>query len=139
MDRSAQLKASDALLKPGRGHTPSYGIDDSRSYENPDSPDRWSVVALCAFTACLASTIAGMSLSFSSIIINELDKKNDEATNVNENWKIDSDGIEASLIGVNIVVMPLLDILSRNDSWLHALSDTTILLMYSCKLSMHCC
>ena len=112
MDRSAQLKASDALLKPGRGHTPSYGIDDSKSYENRDSPDRWFVVAMCAFTACLASTIAGMSLSFSSIIINEL-----STSPIDEAWEVESDGYEASLIGVNILYRDSYRIFSLRRGW----------------------
>lgn len=102
--------ASDALL-PGKGHTPSYGIgesDDSYRTVNSklsDSPIRWHVVALCVLTACIASMVAGMSISFSSIIINEL------SSNSTNSWlqpqqQISSDGTKASLIGVSTKLPP---------------------------------
>lgn len=103
MDRNtnSSVVSTDSLL--GKGHTPNYGLNDSDSSyrsrrsrsEYPDNPERWHVVALCVLSTCLASMVAGMSLSFSSIIINELN-----ATS-NTNWHIKNDGLEASLIGVS--------------------------------------
>ena len=86
-------KDSDSLLT--KGHTPNYGITDS--YRDSESPNRWRVVALCAFTACIASLVAGMSLSYSSIIINELSSTPGP---VQQNWHISNNGTEAILIGV---------------------------------------
>lgn len=105
MDRntnsSVTSRSTDSLL--GKGHTPGYGLSDSHeSYKNKrsvysDNPERWQVVAFCVLTVCIASMVAGMSLSFSSIIINEL---NTSAT-VEQQWRVDSEGTEASLIGVS--------------------------------------
>ena len=100
-ETSASAKSTDSLL--AQGHTPDYGINDSQelSYRarravQSDNPERWHVVAFCALTACLASMVAGMSLSFSSIIIDELN-----TSPAHENWRIGTDSIEASLIGVS--------------------------------------
>lgn len=97
--------SSDSLL-PGKGHTPNYGITESEdSYkftkrvQYTDSPDRWRVVTMCALIACIASMAAGMSLSFSSIIINELSTSPAEKA-----WFIETDGFVASLIGVSDTV-----------------------------------
>ena len=106
MDRDTNTSATstDSLL--AKGHTPNYGLSDSHdSYRDKravysDNPERWQVVAFCVLTACIASMVAGMSLSFSSIIINELN-----TDTVNVNWKIKSNGAEASLIGVSEVTL----------------------------------
>lgn len=88
---------------PGKGHTPNYGTtesEDSYRYtkraQYTESPDRWRVVTMCALIVCLASMAAGMSLSFSSIIINELHTSPDMVV-----WYITTDGFVASLIGVS--------------------------------------
>ena len=106
MDRNyptnTSTTSSDSLL-PGKGHTPSYGIsesDDTYLIPRPkesSNPQRWYVVALCVFAACIASIFGGMSLSFSSIIINELN----DTSYYNPNVIIPSDHILASLIGVS--------------------------------------
>lgn len=94
--------ASDALL-PGRGHSPGYGINESSdSYKIQASKtirfnhkDRWHVVAFCALTACVISAVTGISLGYSSIIINELN-----GYPRNHPWYIDQSSNHASLIGV---------------------------------------
>ena len=108
MDRTHPTKtsttSSDSLL-PGHGHSPNYGIGDdsgeeylinrSKSRDN-SNPQRWHMVALCALTACITSVFGGMSLSFSSIITDEL------ANNTNQKWAIKNDtDILISLIGVS--------------------------------------
>lgn len=102
MDTTTSATSSDSLL-PGKGHTPNYGITETEDSDRftkrvqyTDSPDRWRVVAMCVSIACLASMVAGMSLSFSSIIISEL-----SSTPANTAWRITKDSIHASLIGVS--------------------------------------
>lgn len=102
MDTNTSGTSTDSLL-PGKGHTPNYGLEDSEESHKfsqkvyyTDNPDRWRVVAMCACIACLASMVAGMSLSFSSIVISEL-----STYPANEAWGIDKDGLPASLIGVS--------------------------------------
>ena len=99
----ATSTSTDSLMT-GRGHTPDYGLESTeKSYLlhsiknslHSESEERWHVVARCALTACIASIVIGMSLSFSSIVINEL------STDDNAYWIIKSDGFEASMIGVS--------------------------------------
>ena len=108
MDRTINAnsvaQSSDSLL-PGRGHTPNYGIGDSgeESFLNTkvretNDPQRWYMVAMCALIACIASIFGGMSLSFSSILINEL---TDHGL-TNDDLVIDKEGTYSSLIGVSV-------------------------------------
>ncbi len=107
MDRNyptnTSTTSSDSLL-PGKGHTPNYGITDSNDAyltsikPKESNPQRWYVVALCTISACIASIFGGMSLSFSSIIINELSS---ERSKVYHQDSIDTDGTTASFIGVS--------------------------------------
>ncbi len=97
----ARVASSDSLL-PGKGHTPNYGLVESesekftKSIKYTESSDRWHVVTMCALIACLASMAAGMSISFSSILINELSTSQDA-------WFIDPNGLRASVIGVSMM------------------------------------
>ena len=91
--------STDSLLQTestGSGYGLINGKRTRRVRAN-SGPERWQVVAFCALTACIASMVAGMSLSFPSIIINELDVVTEK-----EEWKIASNGTEASLIGVSL-------------------------------------
>lgn len=108
MDRTyttnSAATASDSLL-PGKGHTPNYGLGDSgeESFLNTkvretNDPQRWYTVAMCALIACIASIFGGMSLSFSSIMINELN----DSTLTPDTLNIPKDSTLASLIGVSV-------------------------------------
>ena len=106
MDRSRSSNTSAALL-PGAGHTPSYGINESNNSTSlhgstrstpSDSQEHWGVVTYCALTACVISMVTGMSISYSSIIINDLSK-----TKITD-WKITTDGTPAIVIGVGFYI-----------------------------------
>ena len=110
-DINDERTASDALL--GRGHTPNYGINESvtasssleASERQPQSSDiktalralrneRVRVVAMCSFIACLASTVTGMMLGFSSPALTQFQ------SNASRNLQINSTDIKYSLFGV---------------------------------------
>ena len=95
MDKSSRLGSAESDLPAGVSYSPVNG----RSEESPERGSRWSVVAVCALSACLASLQAGMSLSFSSIVIDQLNKSSVSYT---DDWKpIRDDGGIASMIGVS--------------------------------------
>lgn len=97
-DSNRSTNVSDSLL-PGTGHTPTYGLNESTE-EYTEGKSRWFVVAVCALSACIASLVTGMSLSFSSILINELADEDGRA--YTDDWEIIPDsGRIASLIGVS--------------------------------------
>lgn len=107
---------SDALL-PGKGTSPSYGINESSELNNsnvdnseetapsviqsiirPPSGERIWAVAMCSLIACIAAMINGMVIGYSSPTIASL------STDPNFNHRIDSDNpddVYASLIGVS--------------------------------------
>lgn len=94
---SRNAAASDALL-PGTGYSPTYGLSES-SERFTEGKSRWAVVIVCALSACLASLQTGMSLSFSSIVISELNKSSVSYT---DDWNsVHRDGTIASIIGVS--------------------------------------
>lgn len=96
-DSARSNDVSDSLL-PGTGSSPTYGLNESTE-EYTESRSRWSVVVVCALTACIASLVTGMSLSFSSIVINEL---NTTSVAYTDDWQpIPTDGNVASIIGVS--------------------------------------
>ena len=99
---------NSSSLLPGAGHTPNYGINESTSNGSNHGSSRsahseirehWGVVTYCALTACIISMVTGMSLSYSSIIINELNSSDSKFPE----WKILSDGKHAVLIGVSVL------------------------------------
>ena len=73
---------TDPLLRPGRGHSPAYGLQNEseegeRSLESGKTSlqsichpgERVFRVATCCLIACLASLLVGMALGFSSATI----------------------------------------------------------------------
>ncbi len=89
---------SDSLLA-GKGYSPNYGLNDSvKEEESSEGSSCWIRVTLCALTACIASLVTGMSLSFSSIIIQELSSKPDMSF-----MYVPDTGIKSSMIGVSSV------------------------------------
>ena len=91
------VRPTDSLLQRS---APEYKMPKKdKDKEKTPVSERWHVVAFCALTACIASMVAGMSLSFSSIIINELNT----SMSVRKQWRIEASGVEASLIGVRPV------------------------------------
>ena len=107
---SKPVTGSDSLLL-GAGYTPSYGINESYTAANgsakkglhSDSKERWSVVAYCALAACTISMVTGMSLGFSSILINELNSTTSTIITPPE-WRIGEGNTIPSLIGVRYFV-----------------------------------
>jgi len=76
---------TDPLLRPGRGHSPAYGLQNEseegeRSLESGKTSfqsichpgERVFRVATCCLIACLASLLVGMALGFSSATLVEL-------------------------------------------------------------------
>ena len=108
---------SDALL-PGKGHSPSYGINDSADLQGSSietsgkkapsviqaitspgsSGERVWVVAMCSLIACLASLINGMVIGYSSPTLSILTAPSQPPS---ERFK-DGD-IYSSLFGVSVV------------------------------------
>jgi len=87
---------ADSLLA-GKGFNPSYGLNDSKEDVRDEGNNQWFLVSLSALTACIASMVAGMSLSFSSIVIEELSDDKKRGTYM----YVDDNGIQASMIGVS--------------------------------------
>ena len=109
---------SDALL-PGKGHSPSYGINDSADLQGSSietsgrtapsviqaitssgsSGERVWVVAMCSLIACLASMINGMVIGYSSPTLSIL------TSDSQNNWeKFQRGDIYSSLFGVSILL-----------------------------------
>ena len=89
--------STDSIL--GKGYSPNYGLIES-SEMVIETKGRWIVAVVCSLSACIASLQAGMSLSFSSIVINELSKSSVAYT---DDWKVvPEDGNTASIIGVSV-------------------------------------
>ena len=96
MSQRSTSSAADSLLA-GKGFNPSYGLNDSKEDVRDGGKNQWFLVSLSALTACIASMVAGMSLSFSSIVIEELSNSRHENTFM----YVDDKGIQASMIGVS--------------------------------------
>ena len=107
---------SDALL-PGKGHSPSYGINDSsdltqsdmdsssrtapsviQSIVHPPSGERIWAVAMCSLIACIAAMINGIVIGYSSPTISYL------SNDPNPNHHIEATKYEASLFGVSYLI-----------------------------------
>ena len=87
---------ADSLLA-GKGYSPDYGLVDSNEEERGEGgKNRWFLVSISALTACIASLVTGMSLSYSSIVIQELSNyKTDNFMYIHDK------GVRASIIGVS--------------------------------------
>ena len=101
-------RKTDSLLHPGRGHTPSYGIneeeDNSTEGEVDEgkvsvlhSTDRIWTVAVFSLIACLGSVVIGMCLGYSTNTLAELSTLYQDGDDV---YGIDKGSTEASLFGV---------------------------------------
>ena len=98
-------RKTDSLLQPGRGHTPSYGINeqedsinDEKEVEVRHSTDRVWTVAVFSLIACLGSVVIGMSLGYSTNTLAELSTLYDGGDDV---YGIEKGSTEASLFGVS--------------------------------------
>ena len=101
-------RTTDSLLHPGRGHTPSHGInedddsveDDRKGLMNVSvkhAGDRVWTVATFTLIACLGSVVIGMSLGYSTNTLAEL--SDDSSVYV-----VSNSSIEASLFGVRALL-----------------------------------
>jgi len=94
-ESDSTARDTDPLLRPGRGHSPSYGLQnesaegerslesEKTSFQNICHPgERVFRVATCCLIACLASLLVGMALGFSSATLVEL--KNETSTNITQ-------------------------------------------------------
>ena len=71
---------TDSLLRPGRGHSPSHGINEEESLETRDGAgisvlhvkERIWTVAAFSIIACLGSFMVGMMLGYSTNTLSEL-------------------------------------------------------------------
>ena len=108
---SGRDRTTDSLLRPGRGHNPSYGLNDEDSIENkdPESSDGVSVsilhakerlwtVALFSIIACIGSVVIGMSLGYSTNTLSELSDLYHRGDHV---YGIENGTWTASLFGVS--------------------------------------
>ena len=104
-------RTTDSLLHPGRGHTPSHGInedddsveDDRKGLMNVSvkhAGDRVWTVATFTLIACLGSVVIGMSLGYSTNTLAELS----EDSSV---YVVSNSSIEASLFGVRALLCHL--------------------------------
>jgi hypothetical protein len=108
-------------LRPGKGYTPDYGINESTEYDDHiagytkstqssstlplaqssshggNKNDKVWIVAMCALIACLASLVIGLMLGFTSPALDELD-----SLPQNDVRHIGSGDSKASLLGVCI-------------------------------------
>jgi facilitated trehalose transporter len=96
-------RKTDSLLQPGRGHTPSYGINeeedsinDEKEVEVHHSTDRVWTVAVFSLIACLGSVVIGMSLGYSTNTLAELSTLYNGGDDV---YGIEKGSTEASLFG----------------------------------------
>ena len=93
-ESDSAARDTDPLLRPGRGHSPAYGLQNEsaegeRSLESEKTSfqsichpnERVFRVATCCLIACLASLLVGMALGFSSATLVELDNSTSTHTN----------------------------------------------------------
>ncbi len=90
MSQRRDSRDSDALL-PGKGHSASYGINESTDLEgscidssgksapsviqsifNPSSGERVWAVAMCSIIACIAAIVNGIVIGYSSPTLSQL-------------------------------------------------------------------
>ena len=104
---TSRSRTTDSLLHPGRGHTPSYGINEEDSPEKEENGGVVAVehtrgrvwtVAIFSLIACLGSVVIGMSLGYSTNTLAELSTLYNGGNIV---YGIAKGSTEASLFGVS--------------------------------------
>ena len=75
---SKRDRTTDSLLHPGRGHTPSYGINEESQEEKNGSSlsvshsnERVWPVAMFSLIACIGSVLIGFFLGYSTNTLSE--------------------------------------------------------------------
>lgn len=108
-EKKGLSRTTDSLLHPGRGHSPSYGLNDE-SIDDESVQDGglgldilhtrekiWTMAVFSLF-ACNGSLLVGMSLGYSTNTLAELSDLYDEGDEV---YGIKKDSWPASLFGVS--------------------------------------
>ena len=112
MSSGERARLTDSILQPGRGHTPTYGLnDDSDESVVPvkkggalssslrASEERVWTIAVFSFIACLGSLLVGMLLGYSTNTLAELDTIATEGGS----YGIQAGSHLASIFGVSVV------------------------------------
>ena len=106
-------RVTDSLLHPGKGHSPSYGINEegSESSEAGKSEVKVSIfhikervwtIALFSLIACLGSVVIGMLLGYSTNTLSELSTSQEGG---DEKYVIANGTWTASLFGVSVLCL----------------------------------
>ena len=109
MSSGERDRATDSLLHPGRGHTPSYGLNEDVQ-ESEDSSkgtlvslrharERVWTVAIFSLIACIGSFLIGMFLGYSTNTLAELG-------NIDSMYGIEAHSTLASIFGVSCLMFP---------------------------------
>lgn len=109
-EKKGLSRNTDSLLHPGRGHSPSYGLnDDSIEDESVEdggvrldilhSRERIWTMAVFSLIACNGSLLIGMSLGYSTNTLAELSDLYNDGDMV---YGIKKDSWPASLFGVSL-------------------------------------
>ena len=113
MSANEKARLTDSILRPGRGYTPTYGLNDD-SDESAEvreskgllsaslraSEERVWTIALFSFIACVGSFLIGMFLGYSTNTLAELDTI---ATGEGSRYGIPAHSHWASIFGVSVV------------------------------------
>lgn len=116
--RDSLLSQGSEALLPGKGHSPSYGINDSadlngasldssgktatsaiQSIVNPSNRERVWVVAMCSLIACIAAMINGVVIGYSSPTLSYL--ASDDTKRLHPDHFIPLNSTYASLFAVS--------------------------------------
>lgn len=107
-EKSAE-RTTDSLLHPGRGHNPSYGVNESMEDDSSQdggeialdirhSQERIWTMGSFSLIACIGALVNGMGLGYSTNTLAELSDRWDEGDEV---YGIDKDSSAASMFGVS--------------------------------------
>ncbi len=117
-DRDSLFSQGSEALMPGKGHSPSYGINDSsdlsgasidssgktttsviQNIVNPSTNERVWMVAMCSLIACIAAMVNGVVIGYSSPTLSYL--SSEDVKNKHPLWYIDQSSVYTSLFAVS--------------------------------------